>query len=193
MQIGISPPETHKPRLKMSSSRSRDDIRRRVRTHDPLLLLPTSPAANGSSSLWMHPAPQVFRYTGRQSFGEVYTLCFKGGDKWRCPGAVAPRWERIVLHARWPAHGRPHSYRFHPTDNRGGLTGSAWKSGDINQPNVDRWTSEETITRWVTIPEGLIVLREVKEHHGGRCGTGGLRRNRIKGRESWSCCLCETA
>ncbi len=110
----------------------------------------------------MYPAPQVFRYTGRQSFGEVYTLCFKGGDKWRCPGAVAPRWERIVLHARWPAHGRPHSYRFHPTDNRGGLTGSAWKSGDINQPNVDRWTSEETITRWVTIPEGLIVLEQFK-------------------------------
>ena len=124
MQFGISPPETHKPRLKMSSSRSREDIRRRVRTHDPLLLLPTSPAANGSSSLWMYPAPQVFRYTGRQSFGEVYTLCFKGGDKWRCPGAVAPRWERIVLHARWPAHGRPHSYRFHPTDNRSRLTGS---------------------------------------------------------------------
>src|SRR5438094_1041357 len=152
--------------LSISQPQMHDDIRRRVRTHDPLLLLPTSPAANGSSSLWMYPAPQVFRYTGRQSFGEVYTLCFKGGDKWRCPGAVAPRWERIVLHARWPAHGRPHSYRFHPTDNRGGLTG---------------WTSEETITRWVTIPEGLIVLREVKEHHGGRCGTGGLRRNRIEG------------
>src|SRR5439155_8105359 len=56
-----------------------DDIRRRVRPPDPLLLLPTSPAANGSSTLWMYPAPQVFRYTGRQSFGAVYTLCFKGG------------------------------------------------------------------------------------------------------------------
>ena len=30
-----------------------------------------------------------------------------------------------------------------------------WKSGDRNRPNVDRWTSEETITGWVTIPEGL--------------------------------------
>ena len=39
-----------------------------------------------------------------------------------------------------------------------------WKSGDRNRPNVDRWTSEETITGWVTIPEGLIVLREVKNH-----------------------------
>src|SRR6266581_4718851 len=29
MQFGISPLETHKPRLKMSPSRSKDDIRRR--------------------------------------------------------------------------------------------------------------------------------------------------------------------
>ena len=95
MQFGISPPETHKPRLKMSSSRSREDIRRRVRTHDPLLLLSTSPAANGSSSLWMYPAPQVFRYTGKQTFGEVYTLCFKGGRQMavsRCGGAPT-RWQ----------------------------------------------------------------------------------------------------
>ncbi len=48
--------------------------------------------------------------------------------------------------------------------------GSHWvyehesKSGDRNQPKVDRWTSEETITGWVTIPEGVVVLREVKEH-----------------------------
>lgn len=35
-----------------------------------------------------------------------------------------------------------------------------WKSGDRNRPDVDRWTSEETITGWVTIPEGLVVLRE---------------------------------
>ena len=47
--------------------------------------------------------------------------------------------------------------------------GSHWvyqheaKSGDRNRPDVDRWTSEETITRWVTIPEGLVVLRAVKE------------------------------
>jgi hypothetical protein len=38
-----------------------------------------------------------------------------------------------------------------------------WKSGDRNRPDVDRWTSEETITGWVTIPEGLVILREVKE------------------------------
>jgi len=47
--------------------------------------------------------------------------------------------------------------------------GSHWvyeheaKSGDRNRPDVDRWTSEETITGWVTIPEGLVVLRAVKE------------------------------
>jgi len=39
-----------------------------------------------------------------------------------------------------------------------------WKSGNRNQPKVDRWTSEETIIGWLTIPEGVVVLREVKEH-----------------------------
>jgi hypothetical protein len=38
-----------------------------------------------------------------------------------------------------------------------------WKSGARNRPDVDRWTSEETITAWVSIPEGVVVLREVKE------------------------------
>jgi hypothetical protein len=38
-----------------------------------------------------------------------------------------------------------------------------WKSGDRNRPDVDRWTSEETITGLVTIPEGVVVLREVTE------------------------------
>src|SRR5437867_8126985 len=38
-----------------------------------------------------------------------------------------------------------------------------WKSGDRNQPQVDRWITEETITGWVTIPEGLVVLRDVRE------------------------------
>jgi hypothetical protein len=38
-----------------------------------------------------------------------------------------------------------------------------WKSGDRNRPDVDRWTTEETIIGWVNIPEGLVVLREVKE------------------------------
>ena len=38
-----------------------------------------------------------------------------------------------------------------------------WKSGDRNRPDVDRWTSEETITGLVNIPEGIVILREVKE------------------------------
>ena len=38
-----------------------------------------------------------------------------------------------------------------------------WKSGDRSRPDVDRWTTEETITGWVTVPEGLAVLREVKQ------------------------------
>lgn len=38
-----------------------------------------------------------------------------------------------------------------------------WKSGDRNRPGVDRWTTEETITGWVTIPAGVVVLREVKQ------------------------------
>lgn len=38
-----------------------------------------------------------------------------------------------------------------------------WKSGDRNRPSIDRWTSEETVTTWVTIPEGIVVLRDVKE------------------------------
>jgi hypothetical protein len=47
--------------------------------------------------------------------------------------------------------------------------GSHWvyeheaKSGDRNLPDVDRWRTEQTITGWVTIPEGVVVLREVKE------------------------------
>jgi hypothetical protein len=38
-----------------------------------------------------------------------------------------------------------------------------WKSGDRNRPDVDHWTTEETVTGWVNIAEGLVVLREVKE------------------------------
>jgi hypothetical protein len=51
-----------------------------------------------------------------------------------------------------------------------------WKSGDRNRPDVDRWTSEETITGWVTIPEGVVVLRKVKEQ--GR-STGQTVRTKI--------------
>jgi len=43
---------------------------------------------------------------------------------------------------------------------------------------VDRWTSEETITGWVTIPEGLVVLREVKEHGNS---TGQTVRTKVLG------------
>lgn len=38
-----------------------------------------------------------------------------------------------------------------------------WKSGDRNRPVVDRWTTEEVITARVTIPEGIVVLRAVKQ------------------------------
>jgi hypothetical protein len=47
--------------------------------------------------------------------------------------------------------------------------GSRWvdehesKSGDRNRPDVDRWITEESITGLVTIPEGLVVLRDVKQ------------------------------
>lgn len=38
-----------------------------------------------------------------------------------------------------------------------------WKSGDRNRSDVERWTTEETVTGRVTVPEGLVILREVKE------------------------------
>lgn len=38
-----------------------------------------------------------------------------------------------------------------------------WKSGDRNRPVIDRWTTGETITGQITIPEGLVVLREVRQ------------------------------
>ena len=46
----------------------------------------------------MYPAPQVFRYTADNRLVKYTPLASKGVDKWRCPGAVAPRRERIVLH-----------------------------------------------------------------------------------------------
>ena len=52
-----------------------------------------------------------------------------------------------------------------------------WKSGDRNRPDVYRWTSEETITGWVTIPEGVVVLRQVKEQSSPIRQT--VRRNAI--------------
>ena len=63
--------------------------------------------------------------------------------------------------------------------------GSRWvyehesRSGDRNRPDVDRWTTEETITGWVTIPEGLVVLREVKQQQQGNThGAYLITRNR---------------
>lgn len=38
-----------------------------------------------------------------------------------------------------------------------------WKSGDRDQPTIERWSTEETVKGWATIPEGIVVLREVKE------------------------------
>lgn len=37
------------------------------------------------------------------------------------------------------------------------------KSGDPGRPDTERWTTEETITGQVAIPEGMVVLREVKQ------------------------------
>jgi len=50
-----------------------------------------------------------------------------------------------------------------------------WKSGDRNRPDVERWTTEETITGWVTIPEGLVVLREVKQQNNATEQTTTVR------------------
>lgn len=38
-----------------------------------------------------------------------------------------------------------------------------WKSGDRNRPAVDRWSTDETVTGWATIPEGTVVLRDAKK------------------------------
>lgn len=38
-----------------------------------------------------------------------------------------------------------------------------WRSGDPSRPDVERWTTEETITGTVATSEGLVVLREVRE------------------------------
>jgi hypothetical protein len=48
-----------------------------------------------------------------------------------------------------------------------------WKSGDRNYPEVDRWTTEVTVTGWVTIPEGIVVLRDAKQE-GGKTITGWM-------------------
>jgi hypothetical protein len=50
-----------------------------------------------------------------------------------------------------------------------------WKSGDRNRPEVDRWTTEETITGRVTIPEGVVVVREVHMNGGNNHGALTMR------------------
>ena len=57
------------------------------------------------------------------------------------------------------------------------MYGHEWKSGDRRRPDIDRWTTEERITGWVTIPEGLVVLREVKLQPGSYVRQRGNRHN----------------
>src|SRR5436305_13803002 len=38
-----------------------------------------------------------------------------------------------------------------------------WQSGDRNRPDVEHWRSEETITGWAKIPEGLVILRDATQ------------------------------
>lgn len=45
-----------------------------------------------------------------------------------------------------------------------------WKTGDLQRPEVTRWTTKETITGLLTIPEGLVVLRQVKQQGESRGG-----------------------
>ena len=49
-----------------------------------------------------------------------------------------------------------------------------WKSGDRNRPDVERWTSEVTITGSVAIPEGFVVLRQVKQQGSNSPKTIGV-------------------
>jgi hypothetical protein len=50
-----------------------------------------------------------------------------------------------------------------------------WKSGDRNRPDVDHWTTEEIVTGRVAVPEGLVVLREVKQQDKAAEQTGTNR------------------
>lgn len=56
-----------------------------------------------------------------------------------------------------------------------------WKSGDRSRPDVDRWITEETVTGWVTIPEGLVVLRQVQQQDNS---TGQTIKGRVLPRNS---------
>src|SRR6266576_5899661 len=46
-----------------------------------------------------------------------------------------------------------------------------WKGGEAQRPDVTRWTSEETVTNIITIPEGQVVLRRVQSN-GSHKGHG---------------------
>jgi hypothetical protein len=85
-----------------------------VRTHDPLLLLPTSPAANGSSSLVCAPRRKFFdtlandclvKYTPFASRGPQTAVPMRGG---------AATGKNCFTLRSMAGLGRPHSYRFHP-------------------------------------------------------------------------------
>ena len=49
-----------------------------MRPHDPLLLLPTSPAANGSSSLWMYPRRKFFDTVADNRRMSIHPLLQRG-------------------------------------------------------------------------------------------------------------------
>jgi hypothetical protein len=46
-----------------------------------------------------------------------------------------------------------------------------WKSGNQNNPEVRSWTTSETVTNLIQVPEGIVVIRSV-EVQGGE-STGG--------------------
>ena len=51
-----------------------------------------------------------------------------------------------------------------------------WKSGDRRRPKVEQWTTDERITEWVAVAEGLVVLHEMERH-----GTSGEQPVRVLG------------
>src|SRR4051812_6800438 len=46
-----------------------------------------------------------------------------------------------------------------------------WKSGDRARPDIDRWTTEETIIGWVKVTEGLVILRDANQRTITRAGS----------------------
>jgi hypothetical protein len=39
-----------------------------------------------------------------------------------------------------------------------------WKSGNRNNPNVNRWATSETVTSLIQVPEGIVVIRSSEVH-----------------------------